>query len=293
MRFGFIDAEKARYPVRMMCRLLEVATSGYYAWRNRGPSKRAQQDAVLGPRLVAAHHANRKVYGAPRLCRELKDEGFEIGRSRVARLMRQHGLAACPPKRFRKTTDSAHAHPTAPNVLGRDFTVDEPNRVWTADITYVWTREGWLYLAVVLDLFARRVVGWSSANHLRVELALAALEMALGLRHPERATLTHHSDRGVQYAATDYQTALTGNGIVCSMSRKADCWDNAVTESFFATLKKELIHRYDWATREQAHAAIGEYIALFYNTRRRHSTLGYVSPAEYEAAFYGKAAKAA
>jgi len=207
--------------------------------------------------------------------------------------MRRHGLAACPPKRFRKTTDSSHAHPTAPNILQRDFTTDEPNRVWTADLTYVWTREGWLYLAVVLDLFARRVVGWSTAEHLRVELALSALEMALGLRNPERERLTHHSDRGVQYAAADYRLMLAEAGIVCSMSRKADCWDNAVTESFFATLKKELIHREDWVTRRQAHAAIGEYIALFYNTRRRHSSLGYVSPAEFEAAYSKEAAKAA
>ncbi len=293
MRFAFIDAEKAFYPVRMLCRVLEVAASGYYAWRKRGPSKRAQEDAVLGPRLVAAHHANREVYGSPRLCLEMRAQGFEVGRARVARLMRQHGLAASPPKRFRKTTDSAHAHPTAPNILQRDFTADAPNRVWTADITYVWTREGWLYLAVVLDLFSRRVVGWATAEHLRVELALAALEMALGLRHPELGALTHHSDRGVQYAATDYRKALAGGGIVCSMSRKGDCWDNAVAESFFATLKKELIHRDDWATRTQAHAALGEYIALFYNARRRHSYLGYVSPVEYEAAFNEEAAKAA
>ena len=175
MRFGFIDAEKALYPVRMLCRLLEVAPSGYYAWRQRGPSKRAQQDAMLGPRLVAAHRANRSVYGSPRLCAELQAEGFDIGRARVARLMRQHGLAASPPKRFRKTTDSAHAHPTAPNVLQRDFTAEAPNRVWTTDITYVWTREGWLYLAVVLDLYARRVVGWSTDDLLSISWTVDGL----------------------------------------------------------------------------------------------------------------------
>ena len=293
MRFAFIDAEKALYPVRLMCRVLQVAASGYYAWRQRGPSERSQQDAALGARLVALHREHREVYGSPRLHVEIKAQGFEVGRHRIARLMRQHGLVACRPKRFRKTTDSTHTDPVAPNTLQRNFTTNAPNRVWVSDLTYVWTWEGWLYLAVVIDLYSRRVVGWATAEHLRVELALEALRMALGLRTPELGALTHHSDRGSQYAANDHRAVLAQHGIAGSMSRKGDCWDNAVAESFFATLKKELIHRDSWATRREARAAIGDYIGLFYNARRRHSYLGYRSPMEFEKSFNQRAAQAA
>ena len=293
MRFAFIDAEKAVYPVRLMCRVLEVAPSGYYAWRKRPPSERSRQDVVLAKTLVKVHHAHREVYGSPRLKIEMKAQGFDVSRKRIVRLMGQEGLVACRPKRFRVTTDSTHNQPVAPNVLQRNFAVEAPNRGWVSDITCVWTWEGWLYLAVVIDLFSRRVVGWAAADHMRLELVLEALRMALGLRQPDVGGLTHHSDRGSQYAAHDYRAALADGGIICSMSRKGNCWDNAVAESFFATLKKELIHRDGWATRRETKAAIGEYIALFYNVLRRHSTLGYLSPMEFERAFTQRGAQTA
>ncbi len=242
MRFAFIDVEKASYPMRILCRVLRVSGSGYYAWRARKPSARDLEDERLRPKIVEAFETGRGTYGSPRVRDELVDQGFEIGRKRVARLMREMGLQGVTPRKFRVTTDSDHDHPIAENVLARNFEASGPNEKWATDITYVWTGEGWLYLAVVMDLYSRRIVGWSTADHLETGLCLDALERALGHRTGVDG-LIHHSDRGVQYASARYREALDAQGIECSMSRRANCWDNAVAESFFGTLKNELIYR--------------------------------------------------
>jgi len=281
VKFAWIHAEKAEYPIGVMCRVLKVSRSGYYAWRTREPSKRAQADQGLREQIVSIHRASRGTYGSPRVHAELREQGKRVGRKRVARLMREVDIRGSMPRRFVRTTDSKHHRPVAPNLLDRQFAVDEPNRVWAGDITYVRTWEGWLYLAVIIDMCSRRVVGWSVADHMRTDLVETALVNALGLRCPEPG-LMHHSDRGSQYASDDYQALLLDRGIRCSMSRKGNCWDNAVVESFFGTLKTELIYRHPWANRRRAHEAIAEYIELFYNPRRRHSSLGYLSPAEFE-----------
>jgi putative transposase len=288
LRFRFIQTEKAIYPVRVLCRTLAVSCTGFYAWCRRGLSLRAQQDAALKVEIRAAHAASGKRYGSPRIHADLKAESQHVGRKRVARLMREEGLEGQRKRRFRVTTDSRHSLPIAANRLNRDFSVSAPNKVWVTDITYIWTREGWLYLAAILDLFSRRVVGWSMDSHIDRDLALDALGMALRTRRPEPG-LVHHSDRGVQYASGDYQRRLQDRGILCSMSRKGDCWDNAVAESFFSTLKAELVHRTDYVSRSQARASVFEYIEAFYNGRRRHSALGYVSPVEHETAAARKA----
>ena len=282
MKFGFIQTEKATYPVRVLCRTLLVSASGFYAWCRRGLSLRAQEDAALKVEIRAAHAASGKRYGSPRIQADLKAADQHVGRKRVARLMREEGIEGQRKRRFRVTTDSRHSHPVAANQLDRNFTTSAPNKVWVTDITYIWTREGWLYLAAILDLFSRRVVGWSMDSRIDRTLALDALGMALKTRRPEPGLL-HHSDRGVQYASADYQRQLRHRGILCSMSRKGDCWDNAVAESFFSTLKAELVHRTDYVSRSQAKASVFEYIEAFYNGRRRHSALGYVSPVEHEA----------
>ena len=281
MRFAFIDSEKAAYPLRLLCRVLQVSKSGYYAWLRRDPSDRALEDERLRPKVVEAFKLGRGTYGSVRVRRELIDQGFEIGRRRVARLMGEMGLVGLPARKFQTTTDSNHDKPIAANVLDRDFVASRPNEKWVTDITYIWTGEGWLYLAAVLDLYSRRVVGWSTGESLETSLCLKALSMALSHRKKVKG-LTHHSDRGVQYASDDYQKVLKARGITCSMSRRANCWDNAVAESFFGTLKTELIYRKPWQTRESARDAIGEYIEVFYNRIRRHSTIGYVSPAKFE-----------
>ncbi len=283
MRFGFIRTEKATYPVRVLCRTLQVSTSGFYAWCRRGLSARAREDATLRVEIRAAHAASKKTYGSPRILEDLKANDRHVGRKRVARLMREEGIAGQRKRRFRTTTDSRHSHPVAENHLDRNFTASAPNKVWVSDITYIWTREGWMYLAAVMDVFSRRVVGWSMDSRIDQTLALDALGMALRTRQPKPGLL-HHSDRGVQYAAAAYQEQLRQAGIACSMSRKGDCWDNAVVESFFSTLKAELVHRMDYASRDQARASVFEYVEAFYNPRRRHSALGYASPIEFEAA---------
>ena len=284
MRFRFIDAEKAFYPVTVLCRAMKVSSSGYYAWCGRRPSQRAQEDERLKVEITAIHRQNRRAYGSPRIYRALKRRQVAVGRRRVARLMRECGIVGRAPKRFRCTTDSDHSMPVAANVLDRQFAVSAPDRAWVTDITYVWTQQGWLYLAVVLDLFSRRIVGWASASHMRTELVLDALHMALRQRTPSDR-LVHHSDRGSQYASRLYRSLLAEHDIVCSMSRKGNCWDNAVVESFFATLKTELIHRRTWSSRAEAREAIAEFIELFYNRQRFHSSIGYCSPAEYEKRF--------
>lgn len=281
MRFRFIQAEKASFPVRMLCRVLDVSPSGFYAWARRGPSNRAKTDAVLAVEIAASHRQSRCTYGSPRVHRDLRTRGWRLGEKRVARVMREHGIMPVQKRRFRRTTDSNHTHLIAPNVLGRRFVAKAPNRAWVTDVTYVATMAGWAYLAVILDLFSRRVVGWALSASNDTVLALDALGWALRSRRPRRG-LIHHSDRGSPYASAEYRAALRVHGCVASMSRRGDCWDNAVAESFFATLRAELLDRERYATRAEAIASIGDYIDRFYNPRRRHSHLGYVSPLEYE-----------
>jgi len=267
-----------------MCRVLEVSPSGYYASRKRPSSWHALIDEILMARVKIIHAESNETYGAPRVHRELQAEGLPASPKRVARLMREEGLVARPRKRSRvATTDSNHDHPLAPNLLARAFDVNGIgiNRVWVADITYIPTREGMLYLATVLDLGSRRCVGWAMRDTLEVELALSALRMARTARAPGLG-LIHHSDRGSQYTSGDYRAELAAHGMLASMSGKGDCYDNAVAESFFSTLEFELLMKNDWHTREDARRAIFRYIETWYNRRRRHSTLGYVSPAEYE-----------
>jgi len=267
-----------------MCRVLEVSTSGFYAAQQRVPSAHTRRDEQLLVQIRAAHQQSHRRYGAPRVHVALTHEGAHVGKKRVARLMQRDGLRGRRARRFVHTTDSTHGEPIAPNTLARQFdvrTVAAPDRVWTSDITYVPTREGWLYLAVILDLASRRVVGWAIRRTLDRELTVAALQMALLHRQPLPGVL-HHSDRGTQYASTEYRTALRTHGLTASMSRRGDCWDNAVAESFFATFKVELVYETDWATRDAATRDIFEFIEVWYNRERRHSSLGYCTPVEYE-----------
>ena len=281
MRYQFVRDHSGQYPVRRMCLVLELSPSAYYAWRGRPESRRVREDRRLLVEIKAIHSAKRETYGSPRVHAELKAQGMRLGEKRVARLMRAGGIRAKQKRKFKATTDSKHSHPVAPNLLRRDFKASAPNQKWVADITYVPTREGWLYLAAVLDLYSRYVVGWSMDGRMNRRLVLDALDMAVGRRRPGPGLL-HHSDRGSQYACGDYQEALTAHGMLCSMSRKGDCWDNAPMESFFHTLKTELIHHRDYQTRWEAKADIFEYIEVFYNRGRRHSILGYLTPAEFE-----------
>jgi putative transposase len=282
MRYHAIQEQDRRYPIRLMCRALAVSAAGYYAWRSRPESPRSIQARALLSTIRVIHQESRETYGSPSIWDALVKQGHCIGEHRVARLMRLAGLRAKTVKKWRATTQSQHPFPVAANILDRAFTVAAPNRVWAGDITYVWTLEGWLYLAVLLDLYSRRVVGWAMGQRLTVDLAERALTMALANRAPT-AGLLHHSDRGSQYAATQYQHLLTTHGITPSMSRRGNCWDNACVASFFGTLKRELVYHRRYETREAARQDIFEYIEVFYNRRRRHSTLGYDSPAEYEA----------
>jgi transposase InsO family protein len=264
-----------------MCRVLQVSRSGYYAWSKRPPALRTLQDQTLALEVAAIHAESRGRYGSPRVHAELRERGQRTARKRVARLMRAAGLCARERRRFRSTTDSEHGMAIKVNLLARRFAVPAPNSGWVSDITYVWTLEGWLYLAVILDLFSRRVVGWAISERLERGLALDALQMALTDRQPPHGLL-HHSDRGSQYASHEYQRLLAAHGVLSSMSRKGNCWDNAVAESFFATLKLELVYQSHWRTRTQARSEVFEYIELFYNRRRRHSALGYLCPNEFE-----------
>ena len=260
---------------------MAVARSGYYAWCKRPPSLREQANQQLTERIKTLFEESDQTYGSPRIYEELKEQQVVCSQKRVARLMRLCNLKAILPKRFVVTTDSNHALPVADNLLDRQFGSETPNRKWTCAISYIWTGEGWLYLAVVLDLFSRRIVGWAMGTTLERSLVLSALSMAIANRHPP-AGLLCHSDRGSQYASLDYQKALTDAGIECSMSRKGNCWDNAPTESFFATLKRECVYRHRFATRQEARTAVFQYIEVWYNRKRRHSALGYLSPEAFE-----------
>jgi putative transposase len=281
MTFRFIQEHRHQWPVRLLCQTLEVSTAGFYTRQQRPRSPRQQRRDVLVVEIRAIHAQVKARYGSPRIHAELVARGHDCCVNTVAKLMRGHGIAAKTARKFRCTTDSNHDLPVADNLLGRQFNPSEANEVWVADITYIPTREGWLYLAAVEDLYSRMVVGWSMADHMESRLVVDALALAVQRRLPGEGLLAH-SDRGSQYASEHYQLLLAKHGIVCSMSRRADCWDNAPMESFFASLKKELIHDADFATRAQARAAVFEDIEVFYNGQRRHSSLGYVSPAEYE-----------
>ena len=284
MKYACVARHRGEYPVRLMCRVLAVSPAGFYAALHRPLSARAQRDAQLRAQVRAIHEQSDRTYGTPRIHGALRERGDRVSPKRVARLLREQGLVARRPRRWVTTTDSLHSQPIAPNRLARRFAPrDVPglDRVWVSDITYIPTGQGWLYLAVVLDLASRRVVGWAMRASLEVALPLAALDMAIGQRQP-RPALLHHSDRGSQYAAAAYQQRLATYGMVPSMSGVGACWDNAVAESFFATLKIELVFRRRWATRDEARGAIFRYIESWYNRERRHSALGNISPAQYE-----------
>ena len=283
MSYAFIDAHRSPWPITRMCEALDVSPAGYYGWRDRDVSPRQQRRDGLLFAIGAIHAEVKARYGSPRIHAELADRGHDCCVNTVARIMHEAGIAAKTTRKFRQTTDSNHTLPVAENLLDRQFDPEYRNESWVADITYLPTREGWLYLAAVEDLYSRMVVGWSMDATMTSRLVVDALEMAVLHRLPG-SSLVAHSDRGSQYASEHYQRLLGEEGIACSMSRRANCWDNAPMESFFASLKKELVHDEDYATRDEARASIFEYIETFYNRVRRHSTLGYVSPMSYEAA---------
>jgi putative transposase len=280
--FGFVLARKAEHSIKLMCRVLEVSRSGYHAWAGRPPSPRAVEDTRLTVRIRELHEQRRKVYGSPRIWSDLTlDDGEKIGRKRVERLMRQAGLSGLITKKYKATTIRVPGVRVADDLLDRDFAAGAPNRCWVADITYLRTWEGWLYLVAVQDLYSRWIVGWSMADHMRTELVTDALQMALEHRRPERG-LIWHSDQGSQFVSLAFGQKARGTGIAQSMGSKGDCYDNAVAESFFATIKKELIHRRSWPTKAQLRTEVFDYIEVFYNRERRHSTLGQLSPMQYE-----------
>jgi putative transposase len=285
--YAFIESERANHTVSTMCRALKVSKSGFYGWRDRAPSARARADAVLSEKIARIHRESRETYGAPRVHFELRTTlGVRCARKRVARLMREAGLFGCGGRRRKARTtlrSQTERTPPAPDLVKRNFAPEASDRLWVADITYVRTWEGWLYLAFVLDTYSRRLVGWSMANNLKTELVLDALNMAIYTRRPKPG-LIHHSDRGSQYTSVEFGSRLKEAGLLPSMGSVADAYDNSMAESFVSTLKRELIHRHSWPNRQTARTAIFEYIEGFYNTRRRHSALGHLSPSEYEEA---------
>lgn len=282
MRFRLIDANKPDMQIDRMCSLMDVSSSGYYAWKNRKPCQRQLDDMIVLAHIRTQFALSNETYGAPRMHVELHEEGLTAGRHRIARLMRDNGLKALQKRRFKKTTDSNHGGLIAANLLDQDFSCDGPDEKWGADISYVWTAQGWLYLAVVLDLYSRRIIGWAVNDRLKKDLAVTALQRAITTRQPS-PDLIHHSDRGSQYCSYDYQQLLKAHDITASMSGKGNCYDNAMVETVFKTIKSELVWRTSFQTRGQATNAIGRYIDGFYNPRRRHSALGYKSPIKFEA----------
>lgn len=283
MRFSFIHQHRQRWPVMLMCRLLAVSRSGYYAWIKQPESSQTLRRRRLTKMIQIVHAESDRTYGSPRVHRELRAQGQPCSENFVAKLMRVAGIAAKTKRKFKVTTDSGHHLPVADNLLKRNFQVDRPNQVWVSDITYIPTREGWLYLATVEDLYSRRIVGWAMSARITSRLVVDALQMAIDRRGPA-AGLIVHSDRGSQYCSDHYQRLLSKHEIRCSMSRKGDCWDNAPMESFYRTLKVELVYWRDYQTRHDAQRSIVQFIDTFYNRQRRHSTLGYVSPVDYELA---------
>ncbi len=289
MMFRHIDDAKEALSIDRSCALFGVSTSGYYAWKHRKPSQRQLDDMVFLAHIRSQFATSHETYGSPRMHAELQELELPVGRHRVARLMRDNGLKALQKRRFKKTTDSEHAGPVAANVLDQDFSADAPNQKWGADISYIWTAEGWLYLAIVVDLFSRRIVGWETSDRMKADLAATALKRALILRQPPKSII-HHSDRGSQYCSGDYQKLIKDHGMIPSMSGKGNCYGsqrrrrrhNAMVETVFKTIKSEMIWRTSWQSRAQAEIAIGRYIEGFYNPIRRHSALGYKSPCRFE-----------
>ena len=280
-RFSFIDAHKKIYPIESLCRVMQVSSGGYRSWRTRPMSQRQRDDMVLLVHIREQYKLSMQSYGRPRMTEELQELGFDVSHHRVGRLMRQNGIKAVRTRKHKVTTDSNHSFNIAPNLLDRKFTASGPNQKWAGDITYIWTSEGWLYLAVILDLYSRRIIGWAASNRMKRDLVIRALEMAVALRQPPKGCI-HHTDRGSQYCSNDYQKVLKKHDFQVSMSGRGDCYDNAVVETFFKTLKAELIWRTTWTTRRQTEIALFEYINGFYNPRRRHSTLGGKSPLAFE-----------
>lgn len=281
MTFRFIDEHRSTFRVEKMCAVLEVSRSGYYRWRRRPQSLRASENMMLLKQIRVAHEENRYVYGSPRITQELRSEGFRCSENRVARLMREHRIRAKSKRRFKVTTNSKHNRPVAANLVQQNFTAKGPNQLWTSDITYVWTSEGWLYLAVILDVFSRTIVGWATSAWLTQKLVTDALNKAL-LQRRIAPGLIFHSDRGSQFASDAVKELLKQKQITQSMSAKGNCYDNAITESFFSTLKTEHIHSLNFRTRQQAHSSLFEYIEMFYNRKRRHSAIGFMAPLAYE-----------
>lgn len=287
MRFAFILAEKANFPIELMCDVLQVSRSGFYRWLERKPSKRAKRHEELTAKVRAIFGESRGTYGSPRIHEVLSKRGESVTEKLVAKIMQEQGLVAREKRRYKVTTDSRQSEHIADNVLERDFTANKPDQVWVTDVKAIWTVAGWVYLAAIIDLFSRRVVGWAMSEHNDTDLALAALKAAIAKRKPGRG-LIHHSDRGSPYASNNYINHLDAIGAIRSMSKKGDCWDNAVAESFFSTLEHELLHKCTFLRLASAHATIGDYIDGFYNPGRIHSTIGYVSPIEKELAFRTK-----
>jgi len=281
MRFRFIEEHGRDFPINRLCQVLDVSARGLRAYRSRPASHRQRTDMVVLAHIKEQSRLSLGSYGRPRMTEELKDLGLNIGHRRVGRLMRENGIRVERSKKYKVTTDSNPAFNIAPNLLNRDFRADQPNQKWAGDISYVWTREGWLYLAVILDLHSRRVIGWAVSNRMKRDLAIQALKMAVALRQPPKGCI-HHTDRGSQYCSHDYQKLLRQHGFRVSMSGKGNCYDNSAVEAFFKTIKAELIWRRSWETRRQAEIAIFEYINGFYNPRRRHSALGWKSPVAFE-----------
>lgn len=287
MRFGFIRDHRETFRVRSMCRTLDVSHSGFYAWLSRDESARDREDARLGQLIRAVHDDHRLVYGAPRVHKVLQRSGEVCSRKRVAKIMRRMGLRSRATRRFRiQTTNSKHDHPIATDLLQRNFMAAAPNRAWVSDITYIGTEEGWLYLAVIMDLFSRRIVGWSMGSTMDVSLVTSALGMAVENRRPAPGCI-FHSDRGSQYACAEFRGALKANGFIASMSRRGDCYDNAAAESLHHSLKTECVLLCDYKTRDEARASVFDYIERFYNRQRLHSSIGYQSPVEFEMARAG------
>ena len=281
MKYACIDRCRPRYSVRMMCRVLGISRSGYYADKTRPESTRSKRDRELLQEIKRVHAQSKGVYGSPKITAELADKGHQVGRNKVAKLMRLEGLRGCPRRRYRVTTQQDPRHRVAENLLDQDFSTTKPNQRWVADITYISTNQGWLYLAVVIDLYSRKVVGWSMSRWISRRLVIDALRMAVDARQPEQ-DLIHHSDRGSQYTSDNFRDELAKHNIDCSMSRTGNCWDNAVAESFFGLLKRERVNRTRYRTRDEARADIFDYIEVFYNRKRRHGYLNNISPVDFE-----------
>ena len=281
MKYLFIENYRSAFRVERMCHVFGVSRSGYYGWRKRGLSKRELSNQALLEKIKKFHEDSRRTYGSPRITADLWASGETCGHNRVARVMKVNGIAAKTKRKFKVTTNSKHNHPVASNLVKQKFVAEKPNQLWTSDITYLWTIEGWLYLSVILDVFNRRIVGWAMSKRLKKELVITALKQALNHRTPARDMILH-SDQGSQYASGDFQNLLDKHGIIPSMSGKGNCYDNAITETFFHTLKTELIYFKNYQTREEAKSSVFEYIEVFYNRQRRHSSLGYKSPVDFE-----------